>query len=227
MNKSSIDIADVFKIIKSHVILLVLIPIIACISAFVASKYMLTPTYTASSQIFIATQAPKEGQTSVYSEQLKSNVQLINTFNMILKNARTIEKVKQELDITTPTAVLAEALQIQSEKDSLVFTVSFKDENPAKATKMVNAVTQAYQQDIPQLIESNKVIILEKASVPTIPSSPKLVINLIIAGIIGIVIDIIFVLTILLFRNTINSEKDLEDLNLNSMGTIPLIKSKG
>ncbi|MBC1371529.1 hypothetical protein HB847_04035 [Listeria booriae] len=227
MNKSPIDIADVFKIIKSYAIMLVLIPIIACISAFVASKYLLTPIYTASSQIFIATQAPKEGQTSVYSEQLKSNVQLINTFNMILKNARTIEKVKKELDITTPTPELAKALQIQSEKDSLVFTVSFKDENPERATKVVNAVTQAYQQDIPQLIESNKVIILEKASVPTVPSSPKLVINLIIAGIIGIIMDIIFVLTILLFRNTINSEKDLEDLNLNSMGTIPLIKSKG
>lgn len=227
MNKTSIELADVFKIIKSYAILLILIPILACISAFVFSKYMITPTYTASSQIFIATKAPQEGQTSVYSEQLKSNVQLINTFNTILKSSRTIEKVKQSLELDTPTAQLAKAMQIQSEKDSLVFTVSFIDRDPEKATKIVNALTKAYQEDIPQLITSNKVIVLEQASIPTVPSSPKLAINMIMALIIALVIDVIFSLMILLFRNTINSEKDLEDLDLNMMGTIPMMKSKG
>ncbi|MBA3927623.1 YveK family protein [Listeria rustica] len=226
MNGKTMELGVALKIIKNNLIWLIALPLIAMVIAFGISKYYLVPQYTSSAQIFITTnvESDSEKETTVYSEQLRTNMQMANTFNTILKSSRMLETVRSELHLTESNDALAKKISIQSDKDSLVFTVSVEDSSPDRAQKIVNTITKTYQKDLPKLISNNKVIILEPASLPLEPSSPNVIINTMIAFVLGIIGSVLLVSLIYLFRNVIESEDDLEELSLKFVGDIPLIK---
>lgn len=220
------ELGVTLKIIKNNLIWLIALPLIAMTIAFGISKYYIVPQYTSSAQIFITTnvESGSEKETTVYSEQLKTNMQMANTFNTILKSSRTLEAVRSELNLTESNDALAKKISIQSDKDSLVFTVSVEDANPKRAQEIVNKITETYQKDLPKLVSNNKVIILEPANLPLEPTSPNIIINTMIAFVLGIIGNILLVSLIYLFRNVIEGESDLEELSLKFIGDIPLIK---
>lgn len=220
------ELGVVLKIIKNNLIWLIALPLIAMVIAFSISKYYLVPEYTSSAQVFITTnvESDSEKKTTVYSEQLRTNMQMANTFNTILKSSRMFGTVRSELNLAETNEALAKKISIKSDKDSLVFTVSAEDTSPKRAQKIVNTITKTYQKDLPKLISNNKVIILEPASLPLETSSPNVLINTMIAFILGIMGSMILVSLIYLFRNVIEGEDDLEELSLKFVGDIPLIK---
>ncbi|MBC1435188.1 hypothetical protein HB848_07520 [Listeria rocourtiae] len=226
MSGKTMELGVTLKIIKNNVMWLIALPLIAMVIAFGISKYYIVPQYTSSAQIFITTNAESgsEKETAVYSEQLKTNIQMANTFNTILKSSRTLETVRTELNLTESNDALAKKINIQSDKDSLVFTVSVEDASPEKAQKIVNKITETYQKDLPKLVSNNKVIILEPANLPLEPTSPNIIINTMIAFVLGIIGNILLVSLIYLFRNVIEGEADLEEMSLKFIGDIPLIK---
>ncbi|MBC1435170.1 hypothetical protein HB848_07430 [Listeria rocourtiae] len=226
MGAKTMELGVVLKIIKNNLIWLIALPLIAMVIAFSISKYYLVPEYTSSAQVFITTnvESDSEKKTTVYSEQLRTNMQMANTFNTILKSSRMFGTVRSELNLAETNEALAKKISIKSDKDSLVFTVSAEDTSPKRAQKIVNTITKTYQKDLPKLISNNKVIILEPASLPLETSSPNVLINTMIAFILGIMGSMILVSLIYLFRNVIEGEDDLEELSLKFVGDIPLIK---
>lgn len=226
MSAKTMELGVTLKIIKNNLIWLIALPLIAMTIAFGISKYYIAPQYTSSAQIFITTNVDSgsEKETTVYSEQLKTNMQMANTFNTILKSSRTLETVRSELNLTESNDALAKKISIQSDKDSLVFTVSVEDGSPKRAQEIVNKITETYQKDLPKLVSNNKVIILEPANLPLEPTSPNIIINTMIAFVLGIIGNILLVSLIYLFRNVIEGESDLEELSLKFIGDIPLIK---
>ncbi|MBC1228027.1 YveK family protein [Listeria booriae] len=226
MSAKTMELGVALKIIKNNLIWVIALPLIAMVIAFGISKYYLVPQYTSSAQIFITTnvESDSEKETTVYSEQLRTNMQMANTFNTILKSSRMMETVRSELNLAETNEALAKKISIQSDKDSLVFTVSVEDASPKRAQKIVNTITKTYQKDLPKLISNNKVIILEPASLPLESSSPNVIINTMIAFVLGIIGSVLLVSLIYLFRNVIEGEDDLEELSLKFIGDIPLIK---
>ncbi|MBC2178071.1 YveK family protein [Listeria booriae] len=228
MNLKTMELGVVLKISKANIWWLIALPIIAVVLAFSISKYYIQPLYTSSAQIFITTNVEAEGgKATVYSDQLKTNMQMANTFNTILKSSRILEAVRDELQLSETNEELAKKINIQSDKDSLVFRVSVEDTNPNRARKIVNKITATYKKDLPQLVDNNKVIILEPANLPLEPTSPSIVLNTLIAFVLGMIANFILVSSIYLFRNHVENESDLAELSLKFVGDIPLIKEGG
>ncbi|EUJ44670.1 Wzz/FepE/Etk N-terminal domain-containing protein [Listeria rocourtiae] len=109
MSAKTMELGVTLKIIKNNLIWLIALPLIAMTIAFGISKYYIVPQYTSSAQIFITTnvESGSEKETTVYSEQLKTNMQMANTFNTILKSSRTLEAVRSELNLTESNDALA------------------------------------------------------------------------------------------------------------------------
>lgn len=225
MNLKTMELSVVLKIIKNNIWWLIAIPTVSMVLVFSISKYYIQPMYTSSAQIFITTNVKSEdGKSAVYSEQLKANIQLANTFNTILKSSRTLGKVRSELQLDETDEELSKKINIQSDKDSLVFKVSVEDREPSRARAIVDKITATYKKDLPQLVDNNKVIVLEPANLPLEPTSPNILLNTLIAFVLGMIANFIFVSSIYLFRDHIEGESDLSELSLKFVGDIPLIK---
>ena len=92
-----ISIHDIFNTLKKRWKLIVLMTIVAALISGIISYFVLTPVYQASTQILV-NQKDSEKQLDV--TQLKSNVDLINTYSVIIKSPAILEKVIKNLDLS-------------------------------------------------------------------------------------------------------------------------------
>ena len=67
--------------------------------AGVVSYYFMTPTYQASTQILINQKNP--GGTQTITNDVQTNLELINTYNVIIESPVILSKVIENLDLTT------------------------------------------------------------------------------------------------------------------------------
>ena len=92
--RDHIGFKDVFIILKKRFVLIALITIAAALSSAAVSFYWLTPVYQASAQILI-----NGRQTSNFTD-IQTNLELINTYNVIMKSPIILNKVKDELNLS-------------------------------------------------------------------------------------------------------------------------------
>ena len=69
--------------------------------------------------------------------------------------------------------------------------------------------------------------IVDYAVLPEKPVSPNMSLNVVVAGILGIIISIFMILLINFIDNTINKEEDIEKyLQLSVLGVVPKFKGE-
>ncbi|HWI48596.1 MAG TPA: Wzz/FepE/Etk N-terminal domain-containing protein, partial [Rummeliibacillus sp.] len=79
--ESTIKLSDLFKIIKGHAFLIIAITVVSISIAAIISYFVLTPIYTADTQILV-NQKNDKGDPFVASSQIEADLQLINTYNV-------------------------------------------------------------------------------------------------------------------------------------------------
>src|SRR4051812_9429475 len=99
--EETISLKELLETLKKRLIMIILITMTFGLVSGVISYFFLTPIYQASTQILV-NQAKSEQ--SVYSpSEVQTNLQLINTYNVIIKSSPILDKVAEELklDMTT------------------------------------------------------------------------------------------------------------------------------
>ena len=95
--EDTISLFDIFNTLKKRWKLIVLITLAAALISGTISYFVLTPVYQASTQILV-NQKNTENQLDI--SQINSNVDLINTYSVIIKSPAILDKVIDKLDLT-------------------------------------------------------------------------------------------------------------------------------
>src|SRR5699024_8052185 len=180
--------------------------------AAVVSYFVLTPTYQSSSQ-FIVNQTQQDPNAQFSVNDIRTNVELINTYNVIITSAAILGDVAETLDLDYSPSKLASNIQVSNEQDSQIVNVSYTDPDPYLAADIVNTTVSIFQERVPDLMNmAENVKVLTTAEVPDNPQqvSPNPTLNIAIAivlcGMIGV--GLAFLLEYL--DNTITTEQDIE-----------------
>ncbi|MBO1915160.1 capsular biosynthesis protein, partial [Microvirga sp. 3-52] len=83
--EETISLQDLFKTLKKRLGLIALITIIAITISGVVSFWLLTPIYQSSTQILVTTSKTDQQQQN-NAQDIQANLQLINTYNVIIKS---------------------------------------------------------------------------------------------------------------------------------------------
>ena len=99
--EETISLKELFQTLKKRMSLIVLITAIAVMVSAIVSFFFLTPIYQSSTQLLV-NQAKNEQQAFTTSE-VQTNLQLINTYNVIIKSPAILDKVAAQLgtDLTS------------------------------------------------------------------------------------------------------------------------------
>ena len=200
--EESITLKEIFEVLRKRLLLIVLMIISAVSMSAILSYFVLTPTYEASTQ-FIVNQETGE-QAGVDINQIRSNVEIINTYNDIIKSNRILDQVVKELDLTITPGALGKKINVSSSQNSQVVTLTASDFDPNLAVEIANTTVEVFREDLPNIMNVNNVSVLSEAFVPDnpIPVSPK-------------------PLLLEYLDNSIKTEKDVEDkLGLPILGVI-------
>lgn len=224
--KETISIKEIFISLKKHWKLIIGITMLAALCSVTISYYVLTPVYQASTQILVN---QKDEQNRFDATQVMSNIELINTYRVIIKSPIILEKVITDLNLNQSVEQLNKKIKVTSEENSLVFSLSVEDESAGKAVKIANVISETFQQDIRNIMNVDNVSILAKAELKDnlLPIKPKPIWNTAIAIMIGLMSGMGFALLIEYFDNTIKDGQDVEAyLGLPVLGSIQKIKQE-
>src|SRR4051812_16015681 len=95
--EETISLKELFEMLKKRLWMIVSITVIAAVISGVISYYYLTPIYQASTQILV--NQTKNEQTLYSSTEVQTNLQLINTYNVIITSPAILDIVSKELDL--------------------------------------------------------------------------------------------------------------------------------
>lgn len=222
--EETISLRELFQTLRKRAWLIVAITVIATMTSGIVSYFVLTPIYQASTQLLV-NQAKNEQPIYNISE-IQTNLQLINTYNVIMKSPAILDIVKDELDLNMSIEELNEKINVTSEKDSQVVNVTVEDPDPYMAADIANTVASVFQREIVKIMNVDNVNILAKAEVKEqpVPVKPKPLLNMAIAFVVGMMTGVGLAFLLEYLDNTIKNEQDVEKLlELPVLGAVTTI----
>lgn len=221
--EETISIRGIFQTLKKRWKLITLLTLIAALISGAISYYLLTPVYESSTQILVN---QKQSKDQLDSNQIQTNIDMINTYSVIIKSPAILEKVIDDLKLEQGVDQLSQKITINSQENSQVFSLTVQDSNPLKAVEIANAVSGTFQKEIKDIMNVDNVSVLAKAEVkenPT-PVKPSPLLNIAIAVVVGLMAGIGLAFLLEYMDNTIRDEQDIEKiLDLPLLGTIQKI----
>src|SRR5699024_4485319 len=225
--EETISLKEIFEVVKKRFLLIMAFVLGAAVVAAVVSYFVLTPTYQSSSQ-FIVNQTQQDQNAQFSVNDIRTNVELINTYNVIITSNAILSEVGETLDLDYSPGKLASNIQVSNEQDSQIVNVSYTDPDPYLAADIVNTTVSIFQERVPDLMNmAENVKVLTTAEVPDNPQqvSPNPTLNIAIAIVLGGMIGVGLAFLLEYLDNTITTEQDIEKhLGLPVIGVISSIE---
>ncbi|WNS81174.1 Wzz/FepE/Etk N-terminal domain-containing protein [Domibacillus sp. DTU_2020_1001157_1_SI_ALB_TIR_016] len=224
--EETISLKELAQTLKKRLKLIVLITVAAALISGIISYFVLTPIYQSSTQVLV-NQAKTEQQ--LYNPaEVQTNLQLISTYNVIMKSPAILEKVAQNLDLNLTPEQLSSKITVASEQDSQVVNITVQDENPGLAADIANETARVFQEDIVNIMNVDNVSILAAAEIGENPSpvKPQPLLNIAIAIVVGLMAGVGLAFLLEYLDNTIKTEQDIEKtLGLPVLGGVTTISA--
>jgi len=156
--------------------------------------------------------------------ELQTNLQLINTYSVIIQSPTILDKVKDQLGLEEIGQV-----SVVSERNSQVVSITVQDPNPVMAADIANTIANVFKAEIVEIMSVDNVSILSRAEVANNPHpiKPQPVLNMAIAFVVGLMAGVGLAFLLEYLDNTIKTEQDIEKiLGLPVLGAIPIISAE-
>ncbi|MDQ0482428.1 YveK family protein [Guptibacillus hwajinpoensis] len=225
--EETISLKEIFSVLKKRLTLILLITLLATATSGVVSYFLLTPIYQTSTQILVNQKADKENAFDY--NQVKTNVELINTYSVIIKSPTILDQVVDDLNLDLSTGALNEKISVSNAQNSQVVSIDVKDPDPTQAVKIANTTASVFEKEISSIMNVDNVSVLSKANFEGTPSpvNPNPVLNMAIALVVGLMVGVGLAFLLEYLDNTIKDEDDIEKLlGLPVLGTIAVIEDK-
>jgi capsular polysaccharide biosynthesis protein len=225
--EETISLRELFYTLRKRIWLIITFAVVATLASGIISLYVLTPIYSSSTQLLVNQE--KSDQPMYNVGEIQTNLQLINTYNVIIKSPAILDLVAKELDMDLTSEQLNTKITVGSEKDSQVLSISVQDPDPQMATDIANTTAKVFQNEIVKIMNVDNVSILAQAKTKENPSpiKPQPVLNMAIALVVGLMAGVGLTFLLEYLDNTIKNEMDVEKvLGLPVLGAINTMSDK-
>lgn len=223
--EETISLKQLLQTLRKRLALILAITLTAVIVSGVISFFFLTPIYQASTQILVN---QKKSEQSMYNpSEVQTNLQLIKTYNVIIKSPAIVDIVIKELNLDMTVQQLNSHITVGSEENSQVVNISVQHKNPKTAADIANKIAEVFEKEIVDIMNVDNISVLAKATVTDgqSPVKPKPLLNIAIALVVGLMVGVGLVFLLEYFDNTLKNEQDIEKvLELPILGAISIIE---
>ena len=217
-----IDLLELGMVLLHHWWLLVIGLLAGGILAGCYTVFAITPMYRASATIYIFNKTTSI--TSLSDIQLGS--QLTVDFQIIAKSREVMEAVIEDCDLKMSVGALSGSVTVTNPTDSHMLTITATNANPELAARIANSLADILRQQVADVMNTDKPSTVERAVVPTSPSSPSLMGNIEKGALVGLALVLAFLVARFLLDDTISTEEDVRKyLGLNTLASIPYDKA--
>ncbi|MGE7870613.1 YveK family protein [Bacillus paramycoides] len=210
--EETISLKELFAILRKRLVMILVITIGAALVSAIVSFYFITPIYQTSTQILV--NQKKQDEKIIQYNEVQTNVQLTNTYKIIVKSPVILDRVKSELKLGMSTQELNGKINVENEKDSQVIAVTVQDKDVKLARDIANTTAEIFKSEIAKIMSIDNVTILSKAEVAEgqSPIKPNKKLNIAIAFVVGLMASVGIAFLLEYLDNTLKKEEEIEKL---------------
>ena len=215
-----IDLKEIFFFIWRRAWIVVLATIIGFTAGYTISRFFITPKYVADSKVFIINKS-QEDLSASYSD-IQMSTLLTNDYREVVKSRPVLDEVIRNLGLPYSTSELSHIVSVNIPTGTRILHIVVEHSDPIAAMNIANELQSATAIGILNVMTDVEVNEMEKAILPTSPSSPNILQNSILFAAIGAFIVIGIMTLIFVSDDTIKTSEDVEKyLAINVLGIIP------
>lgn len=224
-----LSIRDVLRVLRTRWMIIVATTAVA-VGGALAITMLTTPIYQASTRLFVSTTAGGSVD-AIYQGNLFSQQRVIS-YTQLLMGETLAQRTIAKLNLDMSPKELAQHVKASSKIDTVLIDVSVRDESPARARDIADALSEEFvamarELETPQngTTPDARVVVEQHAAFPETPVSPKPTRNLAMGLAFGLLLGIGFAFLRDLLDNTVKDQDALEGLtNVGLVGSIPFDK---
>ncbi|MED1381157.1 YveK family protein [Bacillus mycoides] len=211
--EETISLKELFHILKKRLAMILVIAFGAAIVSAIISFFFMTPIYQSSTQILV-NQKKQEGTTMIQAGEIQTNIQLTNTYKVIIKSPVILDQVNEKLNLNMTAQALTGKINVANEKDSQVISITAEDKDPKLARDIANATAEVFKGEVAKIMNVDNVTVLSKAEVAEnqSPIKPRPMLNVAIAFVVGLMASVGLAFLLEYLDNTVKKEEDVESL---------------
>ena len=221
MEEEVIDLREYLSIIKKKWFIMAILCAVCVAASAVYSFFIAKLVYQAETTLTVKTEKT-EGTNSLSNDQVMVSQKLALTYGEIIKSRKVLDEVIKNLDLKESNGSLASKISVSTVTDTQIIKVSVQDTNKSNAAKIANEIPKVFAKEAIRIADANGVEVIDKAQTPVNPVSPNKKMNILIAGVLGVMIGLFIIFIIEFLNNKIKTPQDIEkELGLPLLGVIP------
>lgn len=209
--EEEISLVDLLDILKKHVGVIITTTVLGLVAAFLLTRFLITPMYASHAQLLVS--HSQTGNTIQQSE-INANIQLINTYEDIIRNPIILEEVQNNLGLNYSIDDLRDRVGVQTDQDSQVFSIRVEDEDPVLAADIANEAADVFSDNIDDIMNVDNVSIISQAVPNRNPASPNLMLNTLIGALLGLMVGLAYAI----LKEVLDTSVKDEDFMVNEIG---------
>lgn len=169
--EDSIDIKQLFSVLKSHLVPIAVSAVICGAAGFSAAEFLVPKQYESSAMLYVENNQNKSETLNV--NDITAAQKLVNTCQIIFQSNKMLDSVIYELDLPYTKEELSDMISVTSVNSTEVMRITATNEDPGLSADIVNVLVELARDEFMRVIKSGSIEVVEYGEVPENPSFPR------------------------------------------------------
>ena len=202
-----IDLLELFRAILKYIKLIIVLCIVFGLGGFLGTKFLITPTYTASTSIYLTPQISESGSLD-YNSQMANSKLVTNVVNLLTQN-NVMSEVAKDVGMENAASV-KKCISVTNETNTEIVTVTATTTDPKLSKDIANGTVNTFIKTMQKNLNVRNIEIVDKAKLSYVPSGPNIKKNTMMATLVGGVIGVGYAVLKFLFDNRLRTKEEAE-----------------
>ena len=217
-----IDLKELVSLFWDKKLQIILIIAICAIIGLIYTVCFVTPVYTSSTTLLLATSGNSSDNT-ITTTDITLNSKLVSTYSTLVQSKSVLRQVISNLGINLDEEELKNNITVTQEKNTEIIRISVTNTDAETAEKVANETAKVFIQRVSDIYKINNVQIVDQAEISTVPSNVNHTKDVIMFAFIGIVVAVAYVLIANMLDTTVKSAEEIEkNFKVPVLASIPL-----
>lgn len=202
-----IDLLELFRAVLKYIKLIIVLCIVFGLGGFLGTKFLITPTYTASTSIYLTPQISESGSLD-YNSQMANSKLVTNVVNLMTQN-NVMSEVAKDVGLENAVSV-KKCINVTNETNTEIVTITATTTDPKLSKDIANGTVNTFIKTMQKNLNVRNIEIVDKAKLSYVPSGPNIKKNTMLATLVGGVIGVGYAVLKFLFDNRLRTKEEAE-----------------
>ena len=202
-----IDLLELFRAVLKYIKLIIVLCILFGVGGFLVTKFLITPTYTASTSIYLTPQISESGSLD-YNSQMANSKLVTNAVNLLTQN-NIMSEVAKDVGMENAASV-KKCITVTNEANTEIITITATTTDPKLSKNIANGTVSTFTKTMQKNLNVRNIEVVDKAKLSYVPSGPNIKKNTMLATLVGGVIGVGYAVLRFLFDNRLRTKEEAE-----------------